>query len=1270
MPPDNLSESAVRSLSNSVSSLATSIKSISGKAARSASRPLANTGKVIGEQYNINKSSTAGVAVASAINPFAGELVRQIVAKNEGSVISSIKGTFSSSAKMLDAIKNKLVSDKQEVRKADPNPIRRVNGKRLSNTSFTNLYGSENEVEALDRLRISNAEWLKSVATLTPDQLKSKRLPKADVGGLVTKTGKAVVHKGEVIVTPQILKQQLNYLGSIARDIRAMRTSSVGRLSGDKRQDISVFSTSLAGDPFAASTQKSFAAKQIVLLERIADSLGQTSSSITRTVDITISRSLGKNPALLGLYNLSKGIYSTFAGIAKIKLLDGPSQAYARLVIKRTPMETIAAATSATYGQMRHDMEIVQDQLSSLIAVTKGKQIDLPNRTTDEFGWNEGLKRFLITGDLTEFFGPISKTDQFKKVSGVASSGLNKITNFATSGFGKISERFKRDVPKAALGADIKKDGLIMAHAGETITPAKDVKTQRDSLTSIDRTLKYMSDIQYETYKRENIDKRYENIYRSKSLEWYRKNKFNEVVTRIWTLFNPVIKTTGNILSTSVLALSNLLGFKLGGAGGSLKMAATGGGAAGLAAAGMGAASRGGSGFLTGFQRARTSGGGLLSSLSRGGRGAYMGATKGGVAVGKGLKFAGLAAGLTAGTGALVGGAAVTSAVAKAAAAAGSVAAPVLLPISIILSAIDGIRGWFSAGKIFEVAQKDATFKMKVSSLVAGILDGLWGLIRYPFNLVAKLAGSELRLNSILEPVAKAFHKFIIAVDPLLVMITEASKLIWSFTKNTLKTFVNSIAAITYLFIEPSKSLEFLKDSVVGWLKFMAIELPKGLFNITTSFLKGLAKAVFATFVTIPVELAKWSVRIAGGIAKLLILELPKFLLDLSISSLIAIKDWMINSSSSILQSSGTISKWSEQFLSGVNEFVKSIFQNLNTWIEKIDAFPNIVDNIVSNILPNFIERTVNNLFTMLDNLISGKTDTSFISKMFINLSKALGIIAIKVPWELAKGLTKAFFKLATTLPVLLGKVIYKGWVLLNVKIPFLIGKALGKAFSFMWTKIPEMLADSVKAAIKFLPTKLTSIGSRLVDSLTTAVSYIIDTVIGYVIETATILPKWIKKQMTKMPLIGSYFKDGANKGNKFKFSSTASERKKLEKQIPGAATGALVTKSGLAIIHKDEVVVPAAKLERNAPEIGKVAKMLAQNDVYQTRALVNSQKRLGNDLNKNSKDNTQQIVSAQNLTTNIITSNNSSQSNINNSGNENNRFFMDMTDILVGGAV
>jgi hypothetical protein len=236
-----LQEDTASKLNSNITGLMASVKELTktslGVVKRAGGMALAPAkavgGTVYGETFgSMDKSKIIGLGVARAINPILGHLTEKLIENNKEALKQHIIETAGATKefigrKFVDA-KHGIANfiERRNERKGKgavaPRETTRSVGKmgpgqnRLQLTSYTRSHKSADTTEAVDLLRISNAEWLKALGTMSPERLKSKPLPKAERGGVVTKTGQAIVHKGEVITPTKVLGKQLDYLGSIA----------------------------------------------------------------------------------------------------------------------------------------------------------------------------------------------------------------------------------------------------------------------------------------------------------------------------------------------------------------------------------------------------------------------------------------------------------------------------------------------------------------------------------------------------------------------------------------------------------------------------------------------------------------------------------------------------------------------------------------------------------------------------------------------------------------------------------------------------------------------------------------------------------------------------------------------------------------------------------------------------------------------------------------------------------------------------------------------
>ena len=237
--PDPLQQSdvrdaSVRTLGSEVSKLSKSIANLSTSTVKAAGSQVTAATNSLG----MKAGTLAGVGIATSINPIAGAIVKNIVDKNQGAFVSAFRGMTTSTTGILKSVANLKAREVRSMSSANSSAQfeGRIQKRRLDDSSYNKMYGSDSHIEAIDRLRISNAEWLKAIGTLPKNQLKAKKLPKAAVGGVVNKTGQAIVHEGEIIAPANFVRRQTEAMVSLEKNqekqMEALDKMSTGLNSG------------------------------------------------------------------------------------------------------------------------------------------------------------------------------------------------------------------------------------------------------------------------------------------------------------------------------------------------------------------------------------------------------------------------------------------------------------------------------------------------------------------------------------------------------------------------------------------------------------------------------------------------------------------------------------------------------------------------------------------------------------------------------------------------------------------------------------------------------------------------------------------------------------------------------------------------------------------------------------------------------------------------------------------------------------------------------
>jgi hypothetical protein len=770
----NLSEQSMRSLSASVGSLAQQVRALSTNTARVASRGATGAAKSIGgaaygmkDDYGFSASKSIGVGVASAVNPFAGELVRRIVDSNKGALGNSMRSMMNTSKSMLGTIKSKLSERPKQVNEtvsrnalmpavtpsapavAPSKSPSRPRGRRLTPNSYSSMYGSSDQIEALDRLRISNADWLKSTATMTKKQLRSKKLPKANVGGIVRQTGKAIVHEGEAIVPAEALVGQY----AVMKDIRDMLK------------------------------------EQGETISNISGSLGNQDSVFMQGIQGAVSTGFKNNPGMQSLMKIGIGLSGMALNFWRMKSVAGPASKYARLVVRRTPLETIAEATVQTYGELRWSLAIITRQLNSMLDVWSGDKADLGDRSKqDELalgtGFKSRLQRFALSGDVMDLlFGGNMKDKASESI-------LGRVKKLKPG-------RKQASTTAMIMGKPTTVSTDRAARSLAASNPAAAIMIQQSA--ALNKRLQRLVGLEKAENKLDKIDNRDETHYQNKHMAWLRNNPtFNNVASSITSWADKWIKPTLVGIGGGFTAMLTWLGFKKGGKWLKPKQ---------------------------GFSRFMA----RISGLVTGNKAGMMAGYRAGDALSSGqVGRAGKLLGNIAKSGALrgLGGAA-------------KIGGKLFLPAAIVLSVIDGMIGFFRAGKIFDVLEP--TIKQRFAAAGGGILDGLFSIIRIPLNLMLAQY-TDKRIGSMIKPLSEFVHDVIGIVSPIVKMIGSNAKFIFKGMKLAIGTVLDIVTFVPRLLMNPKKTIEKTIDRVKQIALFFIDDLPnqmgKAFGFIVDSFFK------------------------------------------------------------------------------------------------------------------------------------------------------------------------------------------------------------------------------------------------------------------------------------------------------------------------------------------------------------------------------------------------------------------------------------------------
>jgi len=1238
----DLRDSSLRSLTDSISKLSSTVRtyststiqrsaSLAGSGIRNAAGAIASNVGAATEDFRPKSSATAGFAVASAINPIVGKMVEKIVERNQGSLKAAMSGMMTSSRSLLQSVASsiKRPSEKDSqgsstdrisksrnlnISKVEPDVFstrkrrsdfggthdgksgsskRSISSKhRLENNSYARMYPSDNLIEAIDRLRISNAEWIKALGTMPKSELSDKPLPKAAKGGIVSKTGKAIVHRGEAIVPASQLKAML-------KESRIQTNIMQGMLEGQHALQESQQATS----------------------QYMQDLFGNMGPDL---LDQLIESTLGNKPILKMVAGLAKSFLIRQHRPEKIFGMEAAK--YAMQVKQKNPIDTIVSATSATYAFTRMGFERTQTQLNSIIKLLDG----------DEFGkWNIEKKEATslfdaisnaiqgrgLEGELSEAFGRTKVGHEFSSAYSANRrddlKGIRSIPNEISSIFkglgGAIRSPFKygpfgmfgsadsddipegmTSKPKAKVGGFVSRTGAAILHKGEHIVPSMYMKFQVGALLEQISILKSILSVQERSFrlfgnknklekkqldidkteqKRETVEDRYEADHRKKHLEWLRKNSF--------------VKGVVSRFGRAKAAVSRFVGESAVGAAGGISKGLT----------------------------------GAVSS----------------VAGALGIKSVLAALGIKGGATAAISG--------STAAAAGTAALPAAVIIAIAAAAIlaiaGGVIGWFKAGKIFGVAQKDATFRMKISGMLAGMVDIFWKLIQIPFNYIAKLVGSDMRLGGILEPLAKLIHE---GFEPIIRFGKSIAKIVtplWGAYKNqvifTVKTALRVIDIVAKL---------------IGGVALILFK-PQKAISLFSSAWKSFTTWLNVDFATWLRDFKKYMFEFGLGLFRFITEDLP-IIID-SVSKFI--KD-------------------------NIDIFVDFIVPKIETFAE---TFPIMIDRISTRML-EWLNTALNSpgggkiMTAITDMIVSiGRASATVISSMFdvFMASSELQLKVISALWNIWHEIKPKLVKAALIM--------------------------VGMVLKFLWYKTVDIVGDAVVGVKNLVISTIVESITAFANIMTGLITNITDGVLtkvskmpgfGWVsnytsfgrAKTARAERAMNRSSITNEELAKARASRNARRAaGKVPKAATGGYVSKTGKAIvhageyiiPKAATGGYVSKTGKAIVHAGEYIIPNTFKSDSSPSMvpmvispDVIMRGMAASQVVSEEALIKSSAELRGTMSKTMREASDRQINALQNSTTILTTNNMSTSNNSGGGYIKNPLWTSMDDILTGRSI
>ena len=589
IPKSNNLAAAIHSLNMSLAGLPSGI-----------ARAVAATGKIAGEaghkvheQVYYGKKEHVGRVGAIFGGPIGAAIGESLT---DSQTIKDIKESIKNSIKT--STKRALSSLKTPVQEA-AEPEAKPAFKKIpkSSVSSSNLWTkSPDLVDAIDRLRISNVAVLRQMQTMSESQLRKKEIPKAAKGGIVRKTGKAIVHAGEVIAPKTDVEKQTALLYEIQKlnqqqlgsldSLKLALTDEEGaggffKTFGIVKDLMPVFSGGMYKNDIQRSTNP-FVSMTSALVEiyRWQRLYGELSK---RQLNQLIKIGGGETQEVYG----KRGVFAEYLQKKRFELLQSLSDFIDK---QEGEGKTAGLAKSLRWGLGSLVGDIISQDMEQFTMRAREATIEAIDRLRQKpegflktakelslFGMKKevtgsGIEKEEVGGkvkytkhEMTSYgiekeLFPILQTIEDKKAAleEQGKRGSSKFLMNIDKNIEKLLQSIQANAPKLAIGGYVKESGLANIHKGETIIPAsveKNKISERPVDKLVDTLLKSKKGYKNLTL----IDEMHEATTTLKSILKIQKDEEGKKKKEsIWSKFTPSKK---NIFSEIGSIVSGIMKF-------------------------------------------------------------------------------------------------------------------------------------------------------------------------------------------------------------------------------------------------------------------------------------------------------------------------------------------------------------------------------------------------------------------------------------------------------------------------------------------------------------------------------------------------------------------------------------------------------------------------------------------------------------------------------------------------------------------------------------
>lgn len=490
--------SMLKSMGRSVDYLAQGVKQTTTSTARITRDTLSQYGKAISEDISVNRQNVLGMAIAKS-SPIFGYFVAKFM---DTEVYSQF----------VDKIKGKF---KQAFEAVVP--------------MFKGIFSTLGE-----KIKGLRYAFRKKPTTIAEKAREAKKIPKLQEGGVVTKSGKAVVHKGEVVMSIDRL------LGEIDKKVEKGTDTALARkfVGG-----LTVMSQNMARmeqyvqrseerkpkekrgliEDFINSWKKAKDVRLMRWQDRLLKATLELKVALVGTTErwrLAWHETLVQHPTFRNIIALSKGFHTAISFPMKylFKAEGGYLSEIKRVTKGKNVFKNIANALCMMYAQWSPKIDLIAKSVSKLEGKKYKEAVrDVEGLTRFEklkawakkkpekkkkkrpigetllstyasiAGLSEGdLKKAglktlddILPGNLMKKAGITKEVMSKKWTAWTERTGvgpaLGKVKGFAKGAIGKVKGLWKGKTPELQEGGGITRTGRILAHKGELVLSVKDL---------------------------------------------------------------------------------------------------------------------------------------------------------------------------------------------------------------------------------------------------------------------------------------------------------------------------------------------------------------------------------------------------------------------------------------------------------------------------------------------------------------------------------------------------------------------------------------------------------------------------------------------------------------------------------------------------------------------------------------------------------------------------------------------------------------------------